>query len=350
MIYSYSKLRSFGNCPLQFRFRYLDRIPVEHEGIEAFTGKRVHEVLEALYRALAADPEPPALEALLQLFDAAWERAWHPQVEVVRREATPEDYQRMGKRCLATFYRGNWPFSGDQSLGLEVEMEFDLEREPGAPIQMRGIADRVAANESGELVIHDYKTSTYLPRKEEILADLQLAIYQLGARALWPERRDPKLIWHFLAFGRRVTVRLGGPGIAGQGDGDSPAGGCDRECGRRRTTSRPGRKSVPLVCLSGVLSGLCGAGGSGGARATAAFAGAAPVAERTLKVDSLVGGRLGCVSAGVAPARHPGPAASCGEERRSLPSSLRSGSSVLSNWVPSPLATRFRRPRALRKT
>jgi putative RecB family exonuclease len=216
VIYSYSKLRSFSNCPLQFRFRYLDRIPVEHEGIEAFTGKRVHEVLEALYRALAADPEPPALEALLQLFDAAWERAWHPHVEVVRREATPADYQRMGKRCLATFYRGNWPFSGDRSLGLEVEMEFDLEREPRAPIRMRGIADRVAANESGELVIHDYKTSTYLPRKEEILADLQLAIYQLGARAHWPERRDPKLIWHFLAFGRRVTVRLGGPGIQGK--------------------------------------------------------------------------------------------------------------------------------------
>jgi putative RecB family exonuclease len=216
VIYSYSKLRSFSNCPLQFRFRYLDRIPVEHEGIEAFTGKRVHEVLEALYRALAADPEPPVLEDLFTLFDAAWERAWHPHVEIVRREATPEDYQRMGKRCLATFYRGNWPFSGDRSLGLEVEMEFDLERDPRDPIRMRGIADRVAASESGDLVIHDYKTSTYLPRKEEILADLQLAIYQLGARAHWPERRDPKLIWHFLAFGRRVTVRLGGLGIAGK--------------------------------------------------------------------------------------------------------------------------------------
>jgi len=37
--YSYSKLRSFEHCPLQFRLRYLDRIPAPAEGIEAFNGK-----------------------------------------------------------------------------------------------------------------------------------------------------------------------------------------------------------------------------------------------------------------------------------------------------------------------
>lgn len=214
MIYSYSKLRSFDHCPLQFRLRYVDRIPAPREGIEAFTGKRVHELLEALYRALLPDPEPPPLADLLALFDTAWERAWHPAVEIVRPEAVVEDYRQMGRRCLATFYRGNWPFGGDRTLGLEVEMEFGLDPGSETGPKLRGIADRVAVNELGELVIHDYKTSTYLPRKEEILADLQLAIYQLGAAEVWPERPDPKLVWHFLAFGRRITVRLGGNGIA----------------------------------------------------------------------------------------------------------------------------------------
>jgi putative RecB family exonuclease len=214
VIYSYSKLRSFENCPLQFRLRYLDRIPAPAEGIEAFTGKRVHEVLEALYRALLPDPEPPPLEELLELFDVAWDRAWHSAVEIVRPEATVEDYRQMGRRCLATFYRGNWPFAGDRTLGLEVDLEFALDPGTLPGTRLRGVADRVAVNELGELVIHDYKTSTYLPRKEAILADLQLAIYQLGAAELWPDRRDPKLVWHFLAFGRRITVRLGGDGLA----------------------------------------------------------------------------------------------------------------------------------------
>lgn len=212
MFYSYSKLRSFEKCPLQFRYRYIERIPTTAESIEAFAGKRVHEVLEALYRALAVEPRPPSLAEILALYDAAFERAWHAEVEVIKADLTPLDYHRLGRRCLATFYRGNWPFAADRTLGLEEEIEFPLAG-PDGP-RLTGVIDRVAVAESGDLVIHDYKTSTYLPRKEEILGDLQLAIYELGARARWPEREAAKLVWHFLAFGRRVTVRLGTTGLA----------------------------------------------------------------------------------------------------------------------------------------
>ena len=213
MIYSYSKLRAFETCPLKFRYRYLDRVPTDLETIEAFTGKRVHEVLEALFRSLAADPRPPDLGEVLVLYDEAWERAWHSQVEVVKEAYTPDDYRRLGSRCLSTFYRGNWPFVADRTLALETEIEFDLDLErPDGP-RVTGIIDRVAKGLAGELLIHDYKTSTYLPRQQEILADLQLAIYQLGAARRWPGAPAVKLIWHFLAFGRRVTVRLGPTGI-----------------------------------------------------------------------------------------------------------------------------------------
>jgi putative RecB family exonuclease len=213
VIYSYSKLRAFETCPLKFRYRYLDRVPTDLETIEAYTGKRVHEVLEALFRALAADPRPPELGEVLALYDEAWERAWHPQVEVVKETYTPNDYRRLGNRCLTTFYRGNWPFASDRTLALETPIEFDLDLErPDGP-RVKGILDRVARGVAGELLIHDYKTSTYLPRQQEILADLQLAIYQLGAARRWPGAPGVKLIWHFLAFGRRVTVRLGPTGI-----------------------------------------------------------------------------------------------------------------------------------------
>jgi putative RecB family exonuclease len=211
LLYSHSRLRAFENCPLQFRYRYLDRIESEFESIEAFNGKRVHEVLEALFRAIDENPRPPELDELLSLYDAAWERAWHSHVEVIKEGLTPADYQRMGRRCVATFYRGNWPFTGDRTLGLEVEIEFDLAG-PESP-RLRGIIDRVAIGETGELLIHDYKTSTYLPRQNEIMADLQLAIYQLGSVARWPGMEVTKLIWHFLSFGRRVTVRLGQSGL-----------------------------------------------------------------------------------------------------------------------------------------
>ena len=48
--YSHSKIGCFENCPLQFKFRYIDRIKKEkEEGIEAFMGSRVHDTLEKLY-------------------------------------------------------------------------------------------------------------------------------------------------------------------------------------------------------------------------------------------------------------------------------------------------------------
>ena len=48
-IYSHSRLSSFEDCPRKFHYRYVLKIPQETEGIEAFVGKRVHEVLERLY-------------------------------------------------------------------------------------------------------------------------------------------------------------------------------------------------------------------------------------------------------------------------------------------------------------
>ncbi len=213
LVYSYSKLRAFETCPLKFRYRYLERIRTDLESIEAFTGKRVHEVLEALYRSLARDRRPPEVGEILALYDQAWKRAWHPGVVVAKEAYTPTDYHHLGGRCLTTFYRGNWPFTGDRTLGLETKVEFGLGDGNGP--RMAGVLDRLAAGPGGELVIHDYKTSTYLPRKDEILGDLQLAIYQLGAAERWPGR-EAKLVWHFLAFGRRVTVRLGRSGVDGK--------------------------------------------------------------------------------------------------------------------------------------
>ena len=53
LLYSYSRLRAFENCPLQFRYRYLDRIQSEFESIEAFNGKRV---ITVTYHCGAREP------------------------------------------------------------------------------------------------------------------------------------------------------------------------------------------------------------------------------------------------------------------------------------------------------
>ena len=45
-IYSYSKLNTYKFCPQKYKIHYLDKVRKPNESIEAFMGKRVHEVLE----------------------------------------------------------------------------------------------------------------------------------------------------------------------------------------------------------------------------------------------------------------------------------------------------------------
>lgn len=58
MTFSHSRLSSFESCPQKFHYRYVQKLPAESEGIEAFVGKRVHEILERLYQFVAQGQLP----------------------------------------------------------------------------------------------------------------------------------------------------------------------------------------------------------------------------------------------------------------------------------------------------
>ena len=47
--FSYSKINTYKICPQRYKINYINKIIKPHESIEAFMGKRVHEVLEWLY-------------------------------------------------------------------------------------------------------------------------------------------------------------------------------------------------------------------------------------------------------------------------------------------------------------
>ena len=103
-------------------------MPVETEGIEAFVGKRVHEVLERLYQ-FAARGLVPSLARVIARFRSNWEEQYDAaRLRIVRAEMTPGDYRRGGERCLENAYRRLYPFD-DETLGLEREIQFPLDSE-----------------------------------------------------------------------------------------------------------------------------------------------------------------------------------------------------------------------------
>ena len=195
--FSPSSLNCFENCAKQYHFRYVEKLPVESEGIEAFMGKRVHEVLERLYQFVDRGMVP-SLPQVIHRYHAFWEQHFDAdRVRIVRRDMDVDDYRRTGARCLEGYYRQHYPFDGDETLGLERPIRLRLDEEGRYPI--RGILDRLVRARDGALEIHDFKTGRRIPRQEALDRDRQLGLYEIAVREEFDEPGEIRLVWHYLA-------------------------------------------------------------------------------------------------------------------------------------------------------
>ena len=199
--YSHSQLSTYETCPHKYRLAYIDKIEVDTEGIEAFVGSRVHDVLEKLYRDLKMT-KLNTLEELLTFYHQTWEKNWSETVQIIRKEYSAEDYRRLGEKCITEYYKRYYPFDQGRTLGLEENIFFPLGEEKGYWI--RGVVDRLTLADDSILEIHDYKTSNRLPTQEEVDTDRQLAFYQMGVGDRWKDIRGVRLIWHYLFFDREI--------------------------------------------------------------------------------------------------------------------------------------------------
>lgn len=145
-----SSMSAFTQCPLAFRFSYVERLP-EPPSAPASKGTLVHLALQHLHwdppnertieralthlerarQELAADPDFTGLV----LTDEQWDD-FHAQAEVlVRRYFDLEDPTKVN------------------TIGLELKMTAHLEG-----VTLRGVIDRLELGPDGELIVTDYKT------------------------------------------------------------------------------------------------------------------------------------------------------------------------------------------------
>jgi putative RecB family exonuclease len=256
-VFSHSSLSCFENCPRQYAFRYVEKVPADSESVEAFLGKRVHEVLERLYQ-FAGRGLLPSLRRVLERFHANWEERFDGgRVRVVRRDLDADHYRRSGERCLEGYYRRHYPFDAGETLGLERAVQVRL---GGEDYRLRGIIDRLVRAPDGAIEIHDFKTSGRVPGADFFERDRQLALYEIGVRQELGERGEVRLVWHYLLHGQtrtatRTPAQLGALGT-------SLCALIDRVRAETRFEPRPG----PL-CDWCEYRGICPAFGGAGAPA-----------------------------------------------------------------------------------
>ncbi len=210
--FSHSRLSTFENCPRQYRYRYIERLPRPWTGVEAHAGAAVHAALERLYAEKMRTGRTPSLEDLDHDLREAWEKVPTQALRIVRRGFDAEDYLRLARHCLETYYRRHHPFDADETLDVEARVEITLGQDP--PARMVGFMDRLARAPDGAWEIHDYKTSGSLPREQDLDRDRQLSLYELALRRTLPARAVVRQVWHYLTFDRRYVRTRPARGLA----------------------------------------------------------------------------------------------------------------------------------------
>lgn len=144
-----SKLSSFTNCGLQFRFANIDRIP-EPPTQATSRGTLVHAALEHLF-TLPPDERVPAVgDACVEAAFAAYrdDPEWTGLALDAATEAGMLDEART---LVANYFRLEDPRTVTP-MGIELKLEVEIEG-----LRLRGIIDRLDLVD-GELVVTDYKT------------------------------------------------------------------------------------------------------------------------------------------------------------------------------------------------
>ena len=195
-IYSYSRLNSFKQCPLKYKYAYVDGVKQRRRTAPAFMGNRFHEVMEHLYKGIPH--RVPSVEELNALFLKLWEAKWSDDIRIVRRDRTAQDYKAIGLRAIEDYFRRYSPFDQGRVLGLERNLHCDLDG--SGRYRLRCIIDRLMGTADGVFEIHDYKTSASLPEQARLDQDEQLALYEIAVREAWPNAKGVDLIWHYVAF------------------------------------------------------------------------------------------------------------------------------------------------------
>ncbi|MFH1233880.1 MAG: UvrD-helicase domain-containing protein [Patescibacteria group bacterium] len=203
--FSYTQLTAFSNCPYQYRFAHILKVPTR--GKEQFSfGKTLHITLQKFFSLInerrglkQADlfnnqsSTPPThtckggsssqqikLGELLELYQASWIDDWYESSK------KKEDRRRQGQEILTIFYekhKDNWP------IALFLEKGFNIKLADNNGLNtVRGIIDRI--DQVGDKIkICDYKTGQ--PKTKLTFDEKeQLFIYQLAVEEIFRQPVD----------------------------------------------------------------------------------------------------------------------------------------------------------------
>ena len=189
---SYSRLSRFEQCPLSFKLHYIDGDRAE-PGLPLVFGKTIHAVLERVMREVIAQEltGPLSEERALEIYREAWTASGMTGLDVFSE----------GFAIVREFVREQGIVNHRDVLAIEKEFHLAV-----GPFDVLGYIDRVDCLDDETVEVIDYKTNHLLFTRDELDASMQMSLYELAVRQIWPWVKKVKLTFWMLRHGLRQTT------------------------------------------------------------------------------------------------------------------------------------------------
>ena len=218
--FSFSKINTYKNCPQKYKINYINKVRKKHESIEAFMGKRVHEVLEWFYYKRNKDISSfYPFDVLLKKYNDLWIDCWHNDIYLAKQNFTivkkgnkkfkkyysldknKEMIKQVGEICLANYYKRFTKGFDENISSVELKISVKIN-----DFNFNCIIDRLDSDNKGNYKIYDYKTGKKSISHSAAMNDLQLSLYQLAIRENYKDSKSISLNWYYLREDKIVKV------------------------------------------------------------------------------------------------------------------------------------------------
>jgi len=176
---SASSIGDYIDCGMLYKFGRVDRLPREFVADAMEFGTVIHKVLAEYYQAKMTG-DRMLLKDIHDLFKDLWQQTAYGRDDIQYAKGKDFDTLMMNGIDLLTAYYHKLPDDNFKVIGIEEAFSFTL---PGVSVPIIGAIDLVEEDDSGTIIITDFKTSGRSYSIDEIDSNMQMTTYQLSAKA-----------------------------------------------------------------------------------------------------------------------------------------------------------------------
>lgn len=197
---SYSQMDSFEICPLQYKYKYVIKLPTPPSPAQTI-GSVIHQTLKEYYQRQMTTKKKFTQQKIIDILNENWSSNGFED-KTQEKEAKEE-----AEKMLTSYYQKELADKPLPNIAA-LEQPFSLKIAPN--LKVGGIIDRADILDKGVVEIIDYKTGSRIPKQKDVDHNNQLTLYALAVSIAenfsWQRPIDQiKLSLYFLREGIKLS-------------------------------------------------------------------------------------------------------------------------------------------------